>query len=267
MKYAIIKNAYFDSQQIEQELLTLFANHPEFSQDLINPEYVFVIGGDGTFLEAVRQFASCLDKIIFVPIKLGGIGFYTNHNTIAELKEVIPFLTNDEHFDFVKYALLEVNYDNKVAYAINEIKITNNIKPLNLEICINDEKLESFKGTGLVFSTPSGSTGFMKSAGGAIIYPNAGLYEMQELFAVSTNKFRTLNAPIIFSEQQKIKLKISDLIGVYLSADTHDIAFSQDEIFVHLSSLSIKVLTTKKEKPSKTKILNDIFVLNDKTKN
>ncbi|CAE76943.1 NAD(+)/NADH kinase [Mycoplasma mycoides] len=265
MKYSFITNKYEESSDIVDELLNILKN-TDFKKDQNNPDICFVIGGDGTFLYAVHKYQSILDKLIFIPIKFGGIGFYTNKNRVDDLKK-IDLNKIIEQPNITELGLIEVNYDDQKVYAINEIKITNQVRPLNLDIYINNEFLEQFKGTGLVFSTPSGSTGFMKSVNGAIIYPVVSLFEMQELMPISTNKFRTLNAPIIFSDNEHINLKLEDLNNVTLSADTYEYQFKNKELLIKLSRKKIKLLNLNKDKFNKIKILRDIFVLNDKTKN
>ncbi|KNG79122.1 NAD(+)/NADH kinase [Mycoplasma sp. HU2014] len=264
MKYSLVTNNYDKTNSIKNELIELL-NKNNFVEDEKNPDIVFVIGGDGTFLVAIHKYQHLLDKLVFAPIKFGGIGFYTNKNRIEDLQEAIccDLLKNA---NITQLGLLEVNFNDKKVYAINEIKVTNHTRPLTTKIYINDELLEEFKGTGLVFATPSGSTGFMKSANGAIIYPEVSLYEMQELMPVSTNKFRTLNAPVIFSDQQQIKLELDSLDKVGLSADTFEYDLESKNLLVKLSSKKINLLNLSKHKISKTEILNDIFVLNDKTK-
>ncbi|ATZ18894.1 inorganic polyphosphate/ATP-NAD kinase [Williamsoniiplasma somnilux] len=263
MRYAVIRNTYVDAIKIEQALINLLKTKPQYIHDEFNPNYVFVIGGDGTFLSAVQKFQNKLSEIIFVPIKFGGIGFYTNHNSVTTIKEIIPCLEN--HLSTLSLSLIEVNHGSNINYAINEIKIMNNIKPMRMEIYINEELLEAFKGTGLVFSTPSGSTGFMKSSGGAIIFPNQDLFEMQELFPVSTNKFRTLNAPIIFNKDQIIEIVLENKNDFIMSIDTKNVIPENEKLIIKISKIKINVLSLNPQ--SKTKILNDIFVLNDSSKN
>lgn len=266
-KYAVVSNDYPESLKIKADLMKLIQKDSQCSQtDDGHPDFVFVIGGDGTFLNAVHQYTDYLDKIVFIPIKFGGIGFYTNHNSAKDFKTI--FKTGiPEKQKYFEYSLLEIKSQNQVNYSINEIKIVNNVRPLNLDVYVNDGLLETFKGTGLVFSTPSGSTGFSKSAGGAIIYPDIDIYEMLELFPVSTNKFRTLNAPIIFSPNQIIKIKLEKPQDVVISLDTRNLKFEGDEVIVQLSKKKVKVMSLSQEKLTKTELLNSIFVLNNKIKN
>lgn len=263
-KYAIVLNDYPESLEIKKELEQLLINNNQYVEDKEDPDLVFVIGGDGTFLVAVHNYHAKLDKIAFVPIKFGGIGFYMNLNTTTNLLDLFNL---DSPFkpQFFEYSLLEVITNERVFYALNEVKLVNNVGPLEVTVSINGEKLETFRGSGLVFATPSGSTGFSKSAGGPVIFPNLNIFEMVELFPVSTNKFRTLNAPIIFSEQQKINLRLKHEKDVVMSIDTRNASFSK-EILIQISDKKVKVMSVIRNQMTKTRLLNNIFVLNDKSK-
>ncbi|AVP49308.1 hypothetical protein [Williamsoniiplasma luminosum] len=265
MKYSILTNRYQESKEIEKEILEIIASQPNPIQDDVNPDYVFVIGGDGTFLSAVHKFANILDKIIFIPIKFGGIGFYTNHNSVEDFRDILS-IGIEKNQKWVEYSLLKITNNQEEWYSINEVKIVNNTRPTKMDIYINDELLETFRGTGMVFATPSGSTGFARSAYGSIIFPNTNLFEMIELFPVSTNKFRTLNAPVIFDNQQVITLFLKDYQNVVVAVDTADHQLTDPKIEVRLSDKKIKIMALSKNRTSKTKILNDIFVLNNDIK-
>lgn len=263
-KYTIVINDYPESLVMKTELETLLKSRAHYVAHQTEPDLVFVIGGDGTFLGAVHNYRKRLDQITFVPIKFGGIGFYTNHNTTTTIHDL---LTLDPRFkpQFFEYSLLQVSTGNKMFLALNEVKLVNNIRPLEVSVFVNQEKLETFRGSGLVFATPSGSTGFAKSAGGPVIFPDLNIFEMLELFPVSTNKFRTLNSPVIFSEKQEIKLILKNCNDVVMSVDTRNAVFEK-EILINISNQKVKVMSFISQPMTKTKLLNNIFVLNDKSK-
>ncbi|PPE05765.1 NAD(+)/NADH kinase [Williamsoniiplasma lucivorax] len=265
MKYSILTNRYQESKDMEREILAIVADQPDFIQDDVNPNYVFVIGGDGTFLSAVHKFSQILGQVIFIPIKFGGIGFYTSHNTVDDFKKLFASGI-EKNQKWVEYSLLKVTNKQSIWYSINEVKIVDNTRPTKMDVFINDELLETFRGTGMVFATPSGSSGFAKSAHGSVIFPNTNLFEMVELFPVSTNKFRTLNAPIIFDHNQVITLNLKDITNITLAVDTANYPLTDPQVEVRLSDKKIKIMSLSQVRTSKTKILNDIFVLNNNTK-
>ncbi|ATZ21406.1 NAD(+)/NADH kinase [Mesoplasma tabanidae] len=255
MKYSIVKNDYNESKKIADELIDLLKNK-KWVEDNNNPNYIFVIGGDGTFLKAAEIFNKLLEEVIFVPIKSGGIGFYTNHNRISDIREI---LSNIENQKPIEISVLEAN-DYKV---INEIKIINNLRPLEADVLIDGELLETFKGTGLVFSTSGGSTGFAKSHNGAVIIDENNIFQMLEIAAVSNNNFRTLNAPVIFSRKHNVEIFIRKSNDVEIIVDSRKCNLPKTNLIkIKLSEKNIKLISKNSEKLTKTKILNSIFTTN-----
>lgn len=49
------------------------------------------------------------------------------------------------------------------------------IKMIRGKMYVNDDYLQYFRGSGLIFATASGSTGYMKAINGAIILANTPL--------------------------------------------------------------------------------------------
>ncbi|ATZ20725.1 NAD(+)/NADH kinase [Mesoplasma coleopterae] len=255
MKYSIVKNDYDESKKIAEELSNLLISK-KWILDNKNPNYIFVIGGDGTFLKAAELFNNILEEVIFVPIKSGGIGFYTNHNRISDIKDI---LNNIEKQEPIEISVLEAN-DYKV---INEIKIINNLRPLEVDVLIDGELLETFRGTGLVFSTSGGSTGFAKSHNGAVIIDENNIFQMLEIAPVSNNNFRTLNAPVIFSRKHKVEVVITKPNDVEIIVDSRKCKLpAHNSIKIQLSDKNIKLISKNSEKLTKTRILNYIFTTN-----
>jgi len=144
----------------------------------------------------------------FLPIKSGNVGFYTRFNH-APFDDNFLKVLEDQTFKTYQFPMLQITADEQKYFAINEVKFINATRPLTCEVAINGETLETFKGTGLIFATATGTSGYVKAAGGALIFPEAKLYEMMELVPVKNNNFATIAAPIIFSQEQKVQLTIT----------------------------------------------------------
>ncbi|ARU92088.1 inorganic polyphosphate/ATP-NAD kinase [Spiroplasma clarkii] len=232
-KFFIVKNDYKVTAKLIAELEKQLLEQGNLLDDK-NPDYVFVIGGDGTFLKAVHLFQNCLDQVKFIPFKSGGIGFYTNRNNIQDIQKIIAAIKNQQ-MQLSTYEVLEISNKNQVHYCCNEVKILNEKNLVYIKIFLNDEFFETFHGTGLVISTANGSTGYMKSTGGAVIFPkNAKIYQLQELVPVSTNKYRTLNAPLILNNDVKLKLELSSLTETLL-CDTQERKIMGKELTIKIS--------------------------------
>jgi len=220
MKYAIISRGDPFSDSVVQQL------HERLKQiDMINnqenPHIVITVGGDGTMLKAVHHFIDKIDDVVFVGVHTGKLGFYTDYIP-DDLESFIDKIAKDQ-YDDVSFPLLTAYVCRKndcIKYnALNEITILNPFHTQHIDVYINDEYFESFQGTGLCISTPTGSSAFNKSLGGALIHPNIQAFQLTEIGSINNNVNRTISASMIFPKEQYITLKSTDFDEVTLTID------------------------------------------------
>ena len=65
-----------------------------FVFDDINPEIVISVGGDGTLLRAMHMYEYQLDRVRFLGVHTGHLGFYTDF-TDEDLFEVVEALYDE----------------------------------------------------------------------------------------------------------------------------------------------------------------------------
>lgn len=254
-KYVIISNDYFESLTIAENIEMILQNN-NFVKDIVNPDYVFIIGGDGTLLKAVNEFQDIIDEVCFIPIKSGALGFYfsfTANDYIQVLNKIIQ-----DQLHLKQLPLLEIINHNDVKYALNEVKIIENTKPITTNIFVNNELLEVFKGSGLVFASNMGTTGYMRSINAAVICTNIKLFEMKEIAPVKHHQFYTIDTPLIFDESQTVILK-GDLIQKTLIIDTYEFGILTNEILIKISSKTLNIAYNEQQNNSVIKRLNQMF--------
>ncbi|WP_338971857.1 hypothetical protein [Spiroplasma endosymbiont of Panorpa germanica] len=256
-KYAIIKNDYNESQTIAKKLEKIHLQKG-WTEDLKNPDFVFIIGGDGTFLRAVEKYNNNLDKILFVPFKSGGIGFYTNHNNLKEEETIINVIKRG-NFETNSFDVLLCKVDNDAFLAVNEIKVVSDLRARDIFVSLNDEFLQVFKGTGICVATNNGSTGFNKSNSGAIFVEKLALMQMTEIGAVNNNTYHSVQSPIILSKDVIIKLKIESSAHS-LIVDTKKINIKKGQLEISLIPSKVKIISTVTNPPTKIQLLRDIFI-------
>jgi myo-inositol-1(or 4)-monophosphatase len=138
-------------------------------------EYLGVtLGGDGTYLEGVRQFSP--KEIPILGVNAGSLAFLASISptdlTAALTEAVSGKATIDQRQQ------LQVTADGVDCTGINDVMIEH-VPPENpvdrkitrLEVYADDEFIGEYEGNGLAVSTPTGSTGVSLSAGGPIHYP------------------------------------------------------------------------------------------------
>lgn len=174
----------------------------EYKLDKKNPSYVFILGGDGTFVSTIKKFYN--KEVWIIPINTGNVGFYSffNKNRLPKLRDI------QNKSNYINPDVIKAKINKKEVYAINEIAI-NGVNTITCSININGHFYEQFKGSGLIVSTKTGSTGYCKSANGSIIFPNVDAFEIIELFPTLHAKKTTINSPIILNTKNT-KVKINN---------------------------------------------------------
>lgn len=257
MKFIIINNNYYKSILLTKNIKNILKIN-NFIENINKPKYVFIIGGDGTLLKAVNKLQKIVNKVMFIIIKTGSLGFYSSCN-INNFHNIIQNILNKKMY-IKNLTLLEINFNKTtILYALNEIKLIDNIKTIKTNIFVNNELLEYFRGSGLVFATNNGSSGYMRSINGSIIATDRyKLWEMKEIAPIINSNFFTINSSIIFDNTQLITLK-GKLINKKIIVDTYEYNITNNIIKIKISNKKIKIIYDPKNNLSKIKLLKQIF--------
>ncbi len=172
--------------------------------DVDKPDVVVSIGGDGTLLQAFHQYRDRIESVSLVGIHTGHLGFYADWKP-AELAELVQAMANSGlniQERIVKYPLVEVELVSagglsEVYLCLNEMTIKGVESTLVAQLQINDEVFEMFRGDGICVSSPSGSTAYNKSLGGAIIHPSLETIQIAEIASINNRVYRTLGSSLI----------------------------------------------------------------------
>lgn len=177
--------------------------------DINNPQLIICVGGDGTLLNAFQDKLNALDSVSFVGIHTGTLGFSTDY-TIDEVDLLIDDIcTKEPHIDHKRVLQAECynGERNHIFYALNEIRVENIVKTQGIDVYINDDYFESFRGNGICVSGQHGSTAYNRSIGGAVLYPGLDLLQMTEISGIHHRHARSLNAPLVMNSDATISLR------------------------------------------------------------
>ncbi|MCO6541805.1 MAG: NAD kinase [Lactobacillus sp.] len=204
MKVWIQNNAKSISQKIAQELRQKLLYEKIIISEK-KPDLVITVGGDGTFLSTFHRFNNQLSHIEFVGIHTGHLGFYTDWQD-SEVDELVSRIVNKQK-NVIKFPLLDV----KVTFSsgvvshflsLNESILKRVSQTMRADIMIDGRRFERFRGDGIVLSTPSGSTAYSKSLGGAIIDPSLSVMQFNEIAPINNRVYRTVNSSLILPQKQ-----------------------------------------------------------------
>lgn len=213
LKVALVFNQAEKSIQVADQLKRLLVTSGnQIDQD--DPDIVISIGGDGTLLSAFHLYTHRLDQVRFLGVHTGHLGFYTDWRDY-ELEELVNTLCSNQEAS-VSYPLLDIviRYRDQRAdkhfLALNESTIKSMYRTLVAEVYMKDQFFESFRGDGLSISTPTGSTAYNKSIGGAVLHPSIEAIQLTEIASLNNRVFRTIGSPIVVSQKDWIEVKLPE---------------------------------------------------------
>ncbi|MDO5717122.1 MAG: NAD(+)/NADH kinase [Tissierellia bacterium] len=195
----------FDAISIEAELILLNGEMPSSSkEDSIH----IVVGGDGTFLQVVRD--TNFSDVPIIGVNTGHLGFF-QEVTMHELPELVHFLKKGD-YTIEPLRLLDAKVERSDGseesfLCVNEILVKGvNSKVIHLDVLIEDVFLEKFSGDGLIVSTSIGSTAYNFSVGGAVVHPHLETIQISPLAPISSASYRSLLNPIVMPGNMKVRI-------------------------------------------------------------
>lgn len=213
-----------------------------FLVDEVNPEFVFSLGGDGTMLEAIHKYMH-LDDVKFIGINYGKLGFYTDF--VKDDLDIVDLIIN-KNYKIEEFRLLELDVNNNKYYALNEILVINPVHTQNIKVLVDGAELETFRGTGLVLSTPSGSTAFNKSLGGSILAPSIDGYQLTEMASINNRVYKTLSSSLVLASKNVVSLNFETTDGLQIQVDGKVVNDnSYNDIQIKMATKKVKLITKK----------------------
>lgn len=169
-------------------------------------QMVLVIGGDGTMLRAARTVYG--RDIPVLGINQGYLGFLTEV-AVKQLTESLCQLLEGKYQVEKRMMLTAKVYRNKACiadvHALNDMVVTKGAlsRIIKMELYLGKQLVERYHGDGLIFSTPTGSTGYSLSAGGPIVYPSINLCIVTPICPHSL-----IARPLIFSPEHVLTVRL-----------------------------------------------------------
>jgi len=180
-------------------------------------DLLVVFGGDGTMLRVAREIAGSRTPILGVNI--GGLGFLTAVPS-STLAPALKCVWNGQ-FKFESRVLIQATggCGGRLVEqtALNDIVIGRSVasRLIELDVSIDGDPLTRYRCDGLIFSSPTGSTAYSLSAGGAVVFPTAEVLALTPI-CPHTLSNRSLILPLAATIGVKI---ISPRPATILSAD------------------------------------------------
>lgn len=144
-------------------------------RELPGSDLVICFGGDGTILHMAK--AATRRSIPLLGVNIGNMGFLAEleGSELEKLAQLAEGAYTTENRRMLEVTLLrnrEILYHD---FALNDAVITKGAvgRIVRLTVCCDGVQAMEFGGDGVILATPSGSTAYSLSAGGAIVEPDA----------------------------------------------------------------------------------------------
>ncbi|HEM3561722.1 NAD kinase [Streptococcus suis] len=256
-KVALLASRNPKSEAVSRELWTRLKEE-NFILTPKNPDIVISIGGDGMLLSAFHKYEKLIDRVRFVGIHTGHLGFYTDYRDF-EVENLVENLKLDTGAR-VSYPILNVKVkmtDGRIVEmkALNEATIKRLSKTMVADIIINNVPFERFRGDGISVSTPTGSTAYNKSLGGAVLHPTIEALQIAEVASLNNRVYRTLGSSIVVPKKDKIVIEPKHSDRYSIAVDNKTIVYDNiDCIEYQIDNSKIHFVAT----PSHTSFWNRV---------
>ena len=179
------------------------------------PDLVVVLGGDGTVLKSTNAIAN--KKIPILSFNIGGnLGFLTQDKQFLLDKSFLELIEKN-YFKIDSRSMLECTVFDQIEdkynpakpnkyIALNDFYFKSKEEDLSstnqIQIEIDDESVNEYKGDGLIISSATGSTAYSLAAGGPIVHPLVDSIVINPICPMSLS-----SRPIIIPRSSKISIK------------------------------------------------------------
>lgn len=165
---------------------------------------VIVMGGDGTILETARHAAA--SGVPVLGMNLGRLGYLAEleMNEIDELEKIVK-----GEYSYDERSMLKVTIESErrgkifCGYALNDATVSNMFSPRLIDMELRDDgtQIASYRADGLIIATPTGSTAYSMSAGGAVVDPRLKCFCVTPICPHSLT-----SKPLIFPDKAEIEV-------------------------------------------------------------
>src|SRR3954451_207693 len=205
----------------DPETAAFSKNVKSVSRDAIaaqKPDFVIVLGGDGTLLAAARAVAQA--DIPILGVNLGSLGFLTE----VSLGELFPTLESVKadccatdvrsmlHCELLRDGKAIGNYE-----ALNDVVASKSTiaRMADFDLSVDNKFVSNYKADGVIIATPTGSTAYSLAAGGPIVLPG-----VDALVITPVSPHALTNRPLVLRGDSEIEIVVKNTQeGAFLTVD------------------------------------------------
>ena len=209
-----------------------FPKHIQFKdtqEELKNADMLVCFGGDGTILHAAKDANA--HKVPILGVNLGSVGFMAELEQ-SELSMLSKLAAGKYTIESRMMLDVAVRRDGKVLFndiALNDAALTKGAvaRAVDLEVYGDKVMIANFSADGVIVSTPTGSTAYALSAGGAIIDPVLDSISMTPICPHSL-----FDRSILFAPDKRITAQsrqVNNEAEIHVAVDGENVAVLKTE--------------------------------------
>lgn len=180
------------------------------------PEFVLVLGGDGTLLSAARAIGAA--EIPLLAVNLGSLGFLTEvrlEDLYTTLFAVVEGKCPIESRSLLDCRLLRAGQEVAHYHALNDAVIKSTVARLiGFALCINDVRVVEYQADGVIVATPTGSTAYSLAAGGPVLIPS-----VEAILLTPICPHSLTHRPLVVGDGDRISVRLDSGADGVLSVD------------------------------------------------
>lgn len=190
-------------------------------------DVLVVLGGDGTILRAARLMGK--NQIPILGIRFGRLGFLAELSGETYKNELVSILDGKYKLDERMVLEAQVGESDEIYYALNDVVLfrSHSSKLINMDVRIDGQYMNTFRGDGLIVASPTGSTAYSLSSGGPIVSPQIDAIVINPICPHMLS-----NRPTLISGNSNVEICFTELDdGCTLSLDgQQDMSVTKDTI-------------------------------------
>jgi len=206
----LIKKSYLVMLDQSTEDLFIDANATITDRNTLgkNCDMAIVVGGDGTFLSAVRSLVEF--DIPIMGINLGRLGFLVDispDDIQLHLEQILAGNFVEEQRILLQSQVIRDGHVISEADALNDVvvHIRDVARMIEFKTYINEQFVNHQRADGLVVSTPTGSTAYSLSSGGPLLHAN-----LDAIVLVPICPHTLSNRPLVVNADSNVEIIIGD---------------------------------------------------------